>query len=260
MPASEGDGVTTESSEKGPAGRTPAQFTTTHWSVVLAAGGRQSPQADAAVERLCRAYWYPLYVYIRSSGHPPADAEDLTQEFFARLITKHYLLSVHPEKGKFRWFLLSVLKRFLLNAREKETAAKRGGGAIHVPFDGEKAEQKYRLEVSDLETPDRLFDRAWAVKLLETTHQRLEDEYAQGSKQEVFRQLTVFLAGDRTGPTYAEAGASLGMSEGAVKVAVYRLRQRYREMLREEVAQTVHTPADLDEELRSLQLAFSREV
>jgi DNA-directed RNA polymerase specialized sigma24 family protein len=252
--------MTTESSKTGTAGRTPAQFTTTHWSVVLAAGGGESPQADAALERLCRTYWYPLYVYIRGSGHTPADAEDLTQEFFAKLISKHYLLSVHQERGKFRWFLLSAVKRFLLNTREKQTAAKRGGGAMHVPFDGEKAEERYRLEVSDLESPDRLFDRAWAVRLIETTHQRLEDEYAQVGKQELFKQLTVFLAGDKTGLTYAVAGASLAMSEGAVKVAVHRLRRRYRELLREEVAQTVHTPSELEEELRNLQTAFSGAV
>jgi RNA polymerase sigma-70 factor (ECF subfamily) len=252
--------MTTESSATGLGVRTPAQFTTTHWSVVLAAGGGESPQADAALERLCRTYWYPLYVYIRSSGRTPADAEDLTQEFFARLISKHYLLAVRQERGKFRWFLLSAVKRFLLNMRERETAAKRGGGAVHVPFDGEKAEERYRLEVSDLETPDRLFDRAWAEKLIETTHERLEDEYAQGGKQELFKQLTVFLTGDKTGLTYAEAGGTLRMSEGAVKVAAHRLRRRYRELLREEVAQTVHTASDLDEELRSLQVACSRGV
>jgi DNA-directed RNA polymerase specialized sigma24 family protein len=246
----------TESSETGSSGRTPAQFTTTHWSVVLAAVGGESPQADAAMDRLCRTYWYPLYVYVRSSGRTPADAEDLTQEFFAKVISKHYLLAVHRERGKFRWFLLSAMKRFLLNVREKDTAAKRGGGAIHVPFDGEKAEERYRLEVSDLETPDRLFDRAWAIKLIETAHQRLEDEYAQGNKQELFKQLMVFVAGDKTGLTYSEAGAYLGMSEGAVKVAVHRLRRRYRELLREEVAQTVHTASDLNEELRCLQAAF----
>lgn len=247
----------TESPETGSSGRTPAQFTTTHWSVVLAAVGGESPQADAAMECLCRTYWYPLYVYIRSSGHTAADAEDLTQEFFAKLISKHYLLAVHRERGKFRWFLRSAVKRFLLNVREKETAAKRGGGAIHVPFDGEKAEERYRLEVSDFETPDRLFDRAWAVKLIETAHQRLEDEYAQGNKKELLTQLMVFVVGDKTGQTYAEVGASLGMSEGAVKVTVHRLRRRYRELLREEVAQTVHSTSDLNGELRSLQAAFS---
>lgn len=232
-------------------------FATTHWSVVLAAGTAANPQAEAALERLCRAYWYPLYVFVRGSGYAPADAEDLTQEFFARLIAKHYLAAVHPERGRFRWFLLSALKRYLLNERERRGAAKRGGQAIHVPFDGEKAEERYRLDASDLQTPDKLFDRAWAMGLIQQAHQRLQQEYALANKEDLFNHLTPFLSGDRGDATYAQTGASLGMSEGAMKVAVHRLRRRYRELLREEVAQTVRSPCDLEEELRSLQTAFS---
>jgi RNA polymerase sigma-70 factor (ECF subfamily) len=234
-------------------------FPTTHWSVVLAAGetDAHSPRSAQALEALCRAYWYPLYVVIRSSGHAPADAEDLTQEFFARLLAKHYLSAVHPERGKFRWFLLSAVKRFLLNEQERATAVKRGGSSPHIPFDGEKAEERYRLDAAEADTPDRLFDRAWVASLIQTTFQRLEEEYTLEGKPALFKQLEVFLSGEQTDLTYAEIGAGLGMTEGAVKVAVHRLRRRYRELLREEVAQTVHTPAELEEELRNLQAVFS---
>lgn len=233
------------------------EFTTTHWSVVLAAEGADSHQAAEALEKLCRAYWYPLYAYVRRSGHSPEDAQDLTQEFFARLIAKHYLAAVHPERGRFRWFLLLTVKRFLLNEHERATAAKRGGKHPHVSFDGRKAEERYRVEAADWHTPDRLFDRAWATNLIETTYQALEEEYVLAGRAVLFQRLRLFLSGDKTGPTYAEVGAGLQMTEGAVKVAVHRLRRRCRDLLREQVAQTVHTSADLDEELRNLQAAFA---
>lgn len=235
----------------------PCEFTTTHWSVVLAAGGAPSPQADAALEELCRTYWYPLYAYVRSSGYSPANAEDLTQEFFARLLAKDYLAAVHPERGRFRWFLLCAVKRFLLNEQERDSAGKRGGTSRHVPFDGEKAEQRYRLDAADLNSPDRLFDRAWAANLIETTYQRIEEEYSLEGKKSLFLRLRTFLSGDKADLTYAELGAGLRMTEGAMKVAVHRLRRRYRDLLREQVAHTVHTPADLEEELRSLRAEFS---
>jgi len=233
------------------------EFTTTHWSVVLAAGQGESPHAAQALERLCRSYWYPLYAYVRRSGHRPEDAQDLTQEFFARLLVKHYLSAVHPERGKFRWFLLSAVKRFLINERERASAAKRGGTSPHIPFDGQKAEERYRLDAADRSTPDKLFDRAWATSLIQTTYQRLEEEHALEGKRRLFERLRVFLSGDRADLTCAEAGAELGMTEGAVKVAVHRLRRRYRDLLREQVAQTVHTAADLEEELRNLRAVFS---
>lgn len=233
------------------------EFTTTHWSVVLAAGGVPSPQADSALEQLCRTYWYPLYAYVRSSGHSAADAEDLTQEFFARLLAKHYLSAVRPERGKFRWFLLLAAKRFLLNEHERTTAAKRGGTSPHIPFDGEKAEQRYRLDAADTNSPDRLFDRAWATNLIETTYRRLEEEYVLEGKPALFKRVRVFLSGDKAELTYAKVGADLRLTEGAVKVAVHRLRRRYRDLLREQVAQTVHAPADLEDELRNLQSVFS---
>jgi RNA polymerase sigma-70 factor (ECF subfamily) len=209
------------------------------------------------LEQLCRTYWYPLYACVRGSGYSPADAEDLTQEFFARLLAKDYLSAVHPERGRFRWFLLSTVKRFLINERERATAVKRGGNCPHIPFDGEKAEERYRLDAADANTPDRLFDRAWAASLIQQTYVRLEEECVLEGKGALFAQLREFLSGDRAAQTYAETGAGLEMTEGAVKVAVHRLRRRYRDLLREQVAQTVHAPAELEEELRNLQAVFS---
>ncbi|MHC1766718.1 MAG: RNA polymerase sigma factor [Verrucomicrobiia bacterium] len=231
-------------------------FPPTHWSVVLAARDPASPQAAEALEELCRAYWYPLYVYVRGAGHSPEDAQDLTQEFFARLLAKQYLAAVNPERGRFRWFLLAAAKRFLCNEREWASAAKRGGMSPHVPFDGQKAEERYRLDAADADTPDRLFDRAWATHLIHTTYECLEEEYTVEGKAKLFNRLRVFLSGDEADLTYAEVAAGLRMTEGAVKVAVHRLRRRYRERLREEVAHTVHTPADVEEELRTLQSVF----
>lgn len=241
-------------SERG--GRPSGVFPTTRWSVVLAAGQDSSPQAAEALEKLCRAYWYPLYAYVRRQGHPPEPAQDLTQEFFARLLAKDYLAAVEPAKGKFRWFLLSAVKRFLLNERERNLADKRGGGRTHVPFDGQRAEERYRLEAADQLSPDRLFDRAWAVNLIETARQRLAEECALEGKRALFEQLEVLLAGDKGHATHAQIASRLGMTEGAVKVAVHRLRRRYRELLREEVAQTVGHGKELEDELRELLAVF----
>lgn len=231
-------------------------FATTHWSVVLAARQQPSPESAAALEQLCRSYWYPLYAYIRRRGHSPEDAQDLTQEFFARLLAKDYLAAVQPAKGKFRWFLLSALKCFLVNEHERALAGKRGGGRAHVPFDGEKAEGRYRLEAADYQTPDKLFDRAWAVNLIEGAHRSLEDECALEGKRALFDQLKHTLSGDTGSATYAEIGAELGLSESGVKSAVHRLRRRYRQLLREQIAQTVPDDQALEEELRDLLAVF----
>ena len=164
---------------------------------------------------------------------------------------------MHPERGKFRWFLLSAVKRFLINEQERAATAKRGGTSPHIPFDGEKAEERYRLDAADHSTPDKLFDRAWATSLIQTTYRRLEEECALEGKRRLFESLRVFLSGDRADVTCSQAGAELGMTDGAVKVAVHRLRRRYHDLLREQVAQTVHTAADLEEELRNLRAVFS---
>jgi len=245
-----GDGVE-------PSAQPAGMFATTRWSVVLAAADRGGGQAAEALETLCRAYWYPLYAYVRRKGYKPEDAQDLTQEFFARLLAKGYLAAVHPEKGKFRWFLQSAVKRFLGNEQERALAGKRGGGAFHVPFDGEKAEDRYRLEAADPLTPDKLFDRAWAVNLIEAANRSLEEECLLEGKGELFERLKVFFSGEQSESTYAEIGARLHMTEGAVKVAVHRLRRRYRDMLREQIAQTVSTRTEVEEELRDLLAAFS---
>lgn len=247
----------TEESGLGTSAKGNQEFTTTHWSVVLAARDRESPQAAAALETLCRAYWYPLYAYVRRSGHSAEDAEDLTQEFFARLLARHYLTAVHPERGKFRWFLLSAVKRFLLNEREHALTARRGGKHPHLPFDGERAAERYRLDAADLCSPDRLFERAWAASLLQAAYAHLEDEYALESRRKLFEHLRIFLSGDKADLTQAEVGAGLGMSEGAVKVAVHRLRRRYRDLVREQVAQTVQTPAEVEDELCHLRAVFA---
>ncbi|MHC1765346.1 MAG: RNA polymerase sigma factor [Verrucomicrobiia bacterium] len=232
-------------------------FATTHWSAVVAAGDAQSPRASKALEELCQAYWYPLYAYVRRQGHNPEDAQDLTQGFFARLVAKDYLSVVRPERGKFRWFLLSAINCFLENERQRALTEKRGGGAFHVPFDGERAEDRYRLEAADHLTPAKLYDRAWAVDLIEAANRSLEEECTLEGKAELFKQLKVCLSGDQPHLTYSELGARLRMTEGAVKVAVHRLRQRYREVLRERIAQTVTTRTEVDEELRDLLAAFS---
>ena len=246
----------TEQSHSGPEAHG-GVFATTHWSVVLAAAEGDSPQAIKALEALCREYWYPLYAYVRRQGRSPEDAQDLTQEFFSRLLAKDYLEAVRPEKGKFRWFLLSAVKRFLNNQQQRALAAKRGAGALHLPFDGERAEDRYRLEAANHLTPDKLYDRAWAVNLIETANRSLEEEYLLEGKMDLYQRLKGFLSGDKTDLSYAEVGAQSQMSEGAVKVAVHRLRQRYRGVLREQIAQTVTTRTEIEEELRDLLAAFS---
>jgi len=232
-------------------------FGTTHWSVVLAAGNSNSPQAPEALAQLCNNYWYPLYAYVRRRGHEPADAQDLTQEFFARLLEKDFLKAVHQERGKFRWFLLSALKRFLINEWNREHAAKRGGTHARISLDAAAGEGRYHQEISHELTPEKLFDQSWAMTLLDAAHEQLRRDYEARGHGEVFDQLKIFLSGDRAPLSHAQAGQLLGINENAVKVAVHRLRQRYRECLREQIAQTVSTPAEVDAEIRELFAIFS---
>ena len=232
-------------------------FATTHWSVVLAARDTKSSEAADALAQLCQSYWYPLYAYVRRRGHEPEDAQDLTQEFFARLLEKDFLKAVQQERGRFRWFLLSALKRFLINEWNREHAAKRGGTHTLISLDAETAEGRYHLEISDETTPEKLFDQSWAMTLLEAAQEQLRHEYYSSGRGQIFEQLKIFLSGDRAPLSYSEAGGLLGIGESAVKVAVHRLRQRYRECLREQIAQTVSTPAEVDEEIRQLFAVFS---
>ena len=228
-----------------PAGR----FAATRWTVVLAARRETSPQARVALEELCRQYWYPLYAYVRRSGYESHEAEDLTQEFFVRLLAKNYLAEVDPEKGKFRSFLLASLKHFLANEWDKARAQKRGGGRTFVSLD---AETRYRQEPVDELTADKLLDRQWALALFEQVLGRLEAE----TDPKQFAALKPFLTAEKEAIPYANVAGQLETSEGAVKVAVHRLRQRYRKLLREEIAHTVASPAEVDEEIRHLFAAF----
>jgi len=236
---------------------TAAVFATTHWSVVLAAGQSADKQASEALEQLCRAYWYPLYAYVRREGYNPTDAQDLTQGFFARLLAHDSLAQVGPQKGKFRSFLLAALRHFLSDQRDRARAVKRGGGAEVLSLDAQEAEERYRLEPVDRLDAERMYERRWALTLLERALTRLRDETAAAGKVDAFEALKDFVAGEND-ISCAEAAAQLGLTESAVKSAVHRLRQRYRELVREEVAHTVDDPAEIDAELRYLITVMSQ--
>ena len=232
--------------------RGPAEFTTTHWSVVLRAGGGTSPQAAEALEDLCRTYWPPLYAYLRRNGREMHEAQDLVQEFFARLLSKDYLGHADPARGRFRTFLLSSLKNFLVNDWKHAHREKRGGGRVVLSLDGNSAEAAYLRELADSATPDLLYERRWATTLLNRVLAQLGTEYTDAGSSAVFDQLKAFVWGPPSTTTYADIAARLGMSEGAVKVAMHRLRQRFRDTLRAEISKTVATPTEVDEELRHL--------
>ena len=224
----------------------------------MEAGQGGSPNAPQAMAELCRTYWYPLYAYVRRRGHSAHDAEDLTQEFFARLLEKEYLEGITREGGKFRSFLLTAVQRFLANQWERAQAQKRGGGETIVSIDEAIGESRYQIEPADNATPEQLFERRWALALIDQVFRRLQDEYHGSGKSNLFDRLQVFLSGDKRLIPYAEVGAGLEMSEGAVKVAVHRLRKRYGELLREEIAHTVSSPDEVNEELRHLLAALGR--
>ncbi len=245
------DGLTPRSSPA-PRERRAVFFVTTHWSVVLAAGRSDSQRADAALASLCETYWYPLYAYVRRRGYEPQDAQDLTQEFFARLLQHHWLSQADPERGRFRTFLLTALSHFLANEWDKARAQKRGGAVHLVPLQLDTAETRYGREPADPVTPEQCYERRWALALLDQVLKRLGDECAAQGKTGEFQTLKPCLVGDRHAQPYAALATRLAMTEGAVKVAVHRLRRRYRELLREEIAHTVATPADVDEEMHHL--------
>jgi len=227
-------------------------FATTHWSMVLAAGQRASPEAEAALAELCQRYWYPLYVYVRRRVGDLHQARDLTQEFFARLLEKRSLARADPERGRFRSFLLTALQHFLTNEWHKGQAQKRGGGRRVLPFDFEAKDSTARHEPAHQWTPERLYERQWALTLLDRVLTELRVEYDTAGKARLFEQLKDFLGGETKTSTYAAAAAALDMSEGALRVAAHRLRKRYRELLRHEVAQTVADDADIEDEIRAL--------
>ncbi len=226
-------------------------FATTHWSVVLAAANGEAPEAAAALERLCRTYWYPLYAYVRREGHSAADAEDLTQEFFARLLSGRSLTQVAPEKGRFRSFLLAAMRHFLSDQWDWAHTVKRGGRAEILSLDAQEAEERYRFEPVDRMDAERIYERRWAMTLLEQALKRLREESVSAGKVEIFDRLRGFVAGDNE-ITCAQIAADLELSEAAVKSAIHRLRQRYRTLVREEIAHTVAEPGGVEEEIRYL--------
>lgn len=220
--------------------------------MVIAAGQTDAPQAHAALEKLCHIYWHPIYAFVRRQGHNPHDAQDLTQEFFARLLEKKSLDSVDPQRGRFRSFLLAALKHFLANEWDKARAQKRGGGQIPIPIDTRSAETSIGIEPADQFTAEKIYERRWALTLLNLILQRLREEHLRDGKEKLFEQLKVTLTESSRSISYAEMAIRLGMSEGSIKVAVHRLRQRYRELLRSEIANTVTSSAEVDDEIRSL--------
>jgi len=232
-------------------------FATTHWSVVLAAGDPASPKARAALETLCRTYWYPLYAYLRRIGHAPEDAEDLVQGFFLHLLRREVLHSIQREGGRFRSFLLGTLKHFLSDEKDKAAAQKRGGEHQFISWEQAQAEQRFLREPVDVESADRLFERRWALTLLERAMSRLQEECVANGNAERFVQLKGFVSGEKGELSYAEAAERTGLSLSALKSAILRFRRRYHELIREEVGQTVADPKEIEEELRHLLGLFS---
>jgi DNA-directed RNA polymerase specialized sigma24 family protein len=232
-------------------------FATTYWSVVLAAGGESLTEAGAALEKLCQSYWYPLYAFVRRSGHDDETAKDLTQSFFARFLEKNYLKDVDRSKGRFRSFLLVSLKHFLANEWDRQRAARRGGGCQIVALNEEWIEGCERQDASLSLTPEKLYERRWALALLDTVRHKLEAEFVAGGKKELFDALQFYLSGEKGLAPYAEVAGRLNLSVDAIKKAVERMRRRYGELLREEIAQTVTHPAEIDDEVRWLRMALA---
>jgi RNA polymerase sigma factor (sigma-70 family) len=233
-------------------------FVTTHWSLVLSARDPQSPQSAAALEKLCRAYWYPLYAYVRRSGQAKENAEDLTQAFFTRLLEKNYLDSARQERGRFRSFLLVALKHFMANEWSRAHAQKRGGFQTQIPLDTDVAERKFQSEITTAQVPpDRAYERRWALTLLEQTMSRLRAEFERARKISEFERLKIFLTAEKKEIPYAKVADELGMNEPSLRVAVHRLRKRYRELFREEIAHTLGEGESVDDELRHLMSVLS---
>jgi len=226
-------------------------FATTRWSLIRAAAG-DNVQARQALEALCSTYWYPLYAYVRRRGFQPASAQDMTQAYFTHLLDGERFQAADPERGRFRSFLLKSLQNFLSTERRRERAAKRGGGRATLSLDFEQGEERYSREPADTDTPERLFERRWALTLLETTWARLCDEYRQSGKGPLCSALQPHLHGDVDRIPLAELATHLEMSPDAVKVAAHRLRRRYRELLRQAIRDTVDTAEEVDDELMRL--------
>jgi DNA-directed RNA polymerase specialized sigma24 family protein len=234
----------------------PSQFPTTRWTLVVAAGDPRRKEARSALVSLCENYWYPLYAYLRRRGYPADQAQDLTQGFFIRMLEGRYLDRADPEKGRFRSFLLSSLKFFVADEEDRDRAHKRGGGAL-VPLEFSSGEERYRREPAHDETPERIFERRWALSVLDRVVEKLRNEFVQHGRPEHFERLKVFLLGQSDAP-YAALAREMNTSEGALKVAIHRLRKRYRELFRQEIADTVADPAEVESELRYLVVVLTR--
>ena len=233
-------------------GPSPARFPTTQWSRVISAGDPDAPLARESLAELCNAYWYPLYAYIRRRGHDPEQAKDLTQDFFARALEKGLFSEADPARGRFRSFLRTVCAHFLANRHDWEGARKRGGDRTILPIDAAGAEGQYAREMADGLTPERIFDRSWALTLLGRVLDRLGREYDEAGKAATFEALRGALAGDSDTSSYAVVAVRLGTTEGAARVAAHRLRRRYGELLRQEIAATLADPTQVDDEIRDL--------
>jgi DNA-directed RNA polymerase specialized sigma24 family protein len=234
----------------------PSQFPTTRWTLVVAAGDPRRKEARSALVSLCENYWYPLYAYLRRRGYPADQAQDLTQGFFIRMLEGRYLDRADPEKGRFRSFLLSSLKFFVADEEDRDRAHKRGGGAL-VPLEFSSGEERYRREPAHDETPERIFERRWALSVLDRVVEKLRNEFVQHGRPEHFERLKVFLLGQSDAP-YTALAREMNTSEGALKVAIHRLRKRYRELFRQEIADTVADPAEVESELRYLVVVLTR--
>jgi DNA-directed RNA polymerase specialized sigma24 family protein len=234
----------------------PSQFPTTRWTLVVAAGDPRRKEARSALVSLCENYWYPLYAYLRRRGYPADQAQDLTQGFFIRMLEGRYLDRADPEKGRFRSFLLSSLKFFVADQEDRDRAHKRGGGAT-VPLEFSLGEERYRREPAHDETPERIFERRWALSVLDRVVERLREEFVQHGRPEHFERLKIFLLGQSDAP-YATLAREMNTSEGALKVAIHRLRKRYRELFRQEIADTVADPAEVESELRYLAAVLTK--
>jgi RNA polymerase sigma factor (sigma-70 family) len=234
-------------------------FATTHWSIVLKAGRSDAAAAAAALDRLCQRYWFPVYYFIRRKGWDADQAQDLTQGFFAKLLEKNWLEAADPLRGRFRTFLLTAVTRFLANEQDRHRAQKRGGGETILSLDAEDAEGRYLLEPASALTPDRLFERQWAHQILEVVLQKLREEFDGGERAGRFDALKGYLLGERREVSYAETAARLGLSEAAIKSGIHRLRQRYGVLLREEIAQTVENPDEIEDEIAHLLRVLSEE-
>jgi len=228
----------------------PSQFPATRWSLVVAAGDPHRKEARSALVSLCESYWYPLYAYLRRRGYSSDQAQDLTQEFFVRMIEGRYLDRAEPEKGRFRAFLLTSLKFFVADEDDRRRARKRGGGMV-VPLEFSSGEERYQREPAHDETPERIYERRWALSVLDRVVEKLRNEFVQHGRPDHFERLKVFLLGQSDAP-YAALAQELNTSEGALKVAIHRLRKRYRELFRQEIADTVADPAAVESELRHL--------